>query len=243
MATFVKKKLRIAPSIFAADFGKLADEAKRIADSGADAIHVDLMDGHFVPNLTLGPKALAAINCATDLFLDVHIMVYNPYDYVERLIENGANGITFHFEATEDVEDTLQFIRRCNAKAGLAFCPETSVSMIPKYLDKCDKILLMTVNPGFGGQAFIPDILEKIEFTRDLCNKLQIRDGGKSIGVDTPADDPVRELGDFLIQVDGGINLETAKQCIDAGANDIVAGTYLFEGDMASKINQFRELG
>lgn len=167
----------IEPSIFAADFGHLADEAKRVEQAGADAIHFDIMDGHFVPNLSLSPKGLAAINRATDLYLDVHIMVYNPFDYVERLIENGADCITFHVEATEDVEATLDYIRKCGVHVGLAFCPETSESLIPKYLDKCDKILLMTVHPGFGGQAFIPEVLDKIEFARGLCDKLNIRKG------------------------------------------------------------------
>lgn len=238
----MKKKITISPSIFAADFTRLGDEAKRIEDAGADAIHFDIMDGHFVPNLSLSPKALAAVNRATDLFLDVHIMVYNPFDYVERLIEAGADHITFHFEATEDIEDTIDFVRKCGKTVGLAYCPETSDSMIPKYLDKVDKILIMTVNPGFGGQAFIPEMVEKVKFVRGLCDRLNIRQGGKSIGIETPKDDPIRQLGDFAIQVDGGINQETAKLCIEAGANDIVAGTYLFEGDMGSKIKAMRSL-
>jgi ribulose-phosphate 3-epimerase len=217
----MKNKVLIAPSIFAADFGKLADEAKRIEDAGADSIHVDVMDGHFVPNLSLSPRALAAINRATNLPLDVHIMVYNPYDYIERLIEAGADGITFHFEATEDIDDTLAYIKRCGKKAGLAFCPETSLSMIPKYLNKCDMILIMTVHPGFGGQPFLNDMLEKIEFTRDLANKCNL---------------------DVDIQVDGGITQETAKLCQRAGANVFVAGTYLFEGDMATKIKELRSI-
>lgn len=231
-----RKKICIEPSIFAGDFGKIADEAKRIEDAGADAIHVDIMDGHFVPNLSLSPKALAAINRSTKLYLDVHIMVYNPYDYIENLVECGADSITFHFEATEAIEDTISYIRKCNVKAGLAFCPDTSESLVVKYLDKCDLILLMTVHPGFGGQSFMPEMLEKIRFTRKTCDKLDIRRGGI-----TPQTEEEKKLPAFDIQVDGGIDAETGKLCIEAGANRLVAGTYLFqEDDMANRIKILR---
>lgn len=218
--------IQVEPSILSGNFGRLADEAKRIEDSGADAIHIDIMDGHFVPNLTLGPRAVAAINKETDLFLDVHVMIYNPFEFIERFVQAGADRITFHLEATEDVEDTLNYIRRCNVQAGLAFCPETSESLIPKYLDKCDLILLMTVNPGFGGQAFMPEVLEKIKFTRDICTKLNIRRGGI---VPKEGDKEAAQLPPFDIQVDGGIDPQTGLQCVEAGANVLVAGTYLFK--------------
>ncbi len=212
------KHIRVNPSILSADFGYIADEVKRLEDAGADEIHIDIMDGHFVPNLTMGPKMCAAINSATDLFLDVHIMAYNPFDYIERFVQSGADRITFHLEATEDVEDTLNFIRKCNIEAGLAICPETSETLVTKYLDKCDLLLLMTVHPGFGGQEFIPDVLEKVSMMRSICDKINLRKGGKT-GEGLPP---------FDIQVDGGINKETAKRCFDAGANVFVAGSSIF---------------
>lgn len=214
----------VAPSILSGDFGHLADAAKKAEDAGADVLHLDIMDGHFVPNLTFGPKAVAAIDRATSLFLDVHLMIYNPFDYVERFVEAGADRITFHFEATEDVSETLEYIRRCNKEAGLAFSPETSFSMIPKYLNQCDLILIMTVHPGFGGQKFIPESIEKIQLTRNLCNQLRIRKGGQVLKDGQDVD----SLPPFAIQVDGGINSETAKLCVDAGANVLVSGDYLY---------------
>ncbi len=228
---------KIFPSIIAADFGCLADEAKRIEQAGADGIHVDIMDGHFVPNLTLGPAALAAIKKATSLFMDVHIMVYRPFDYIERLVESGADCITFHFEATEDVEDTLNFIKKCGVKAGLAFRPETSESFILKYLHLCDKTLLMTVNPGFGGQAFLPEVLPKVSFTRNLTEKLRIQEGG---GYAKKGENSYKP---YDIEVDGGINLETAKAVVKAGANELVVGTFLFEKgrDMEKTIRELKQ--
>lgn len=228
-----KFQVQICPSILSGDFGKLAEEAKRVEEAGADAIHIDIMDGHFVPNLTLGPQAVGAIRKATKCFLDVHIMIYNPFDYIEAFAANGADRITFHFEATEDVEDTIAFIRKCGKKAGLAFRPETSFSMVPKYIDQCDLILLMTVSPGFGGQKFMPEVLEKVRLTRAACDKRGIRQGGivkKGVTMDP-----------FDIQVDGGINMETGRQCVEAGANVLVSGSFLFsQKDLKKAIDHLR---
>ena len=230
---FVPDQIQVFPSILSGDFGRLADEAKKLEQAGADGIHIDIMDGHFVPNLTLGPRAVAAINKATPLFLDVHIMIYNPFDYIEAFAEAGADRITFHFEATEDVEDTLAFIRRCGKKAGLAFRPETSFSMVPKYLEKCDLVLLMTVSPGFGGQKFMPEVIEKIQLTREYCDRHRIRQGG----IVSEQGIPLESMPPFDIQVDGGINQETARECIQAGANVLVSGNYLFtQPEMAKAI-------
>ena len=221
----------VQPSILAADFGRLEEEVRRVEQAGADGIHVDIMDGHFVPNLSLGPRILAALRRATSLFLDVHIMVYHPFDYVERLVESGADGITFHIEATEDVEETLRYIRRCNCKAGLAFCPDTSESFVPRYLGQCDKLLFMTVQPGFGGQAFLERVLAKVRLARQLCDRLHLRQSGSL--------DP--KLPPFAIQVDGGINEKTASLCVSSGANHLVAGTYLFSGQgMQDKIERLK---
>lgn len=218
-----KHQILVAPSILAGDFARLGEEAKRMEAAGADMIHIDIMDGHFVNNLTMGPNAVAALNRETELFLDVHIMVYNPFDYIERLVESGADRITFHFEATEAVEETLEYIRKCNVEAGLAFCPETSGSLVAPFLDKCDLILLMTVHPGFGGQKFIEDVVSKISLTREMLNTRSIGAHGKKVEKDQLLEDPMP------IEVDGGIDEETAKKCIDAGANVLVSGTYLFK--------------
>ena len=213
-----KHRSLVYPSILSGDFGRLAEEAGRIEQAGADAIHIDVMDGHFVPNLTLGPRAVEAIRRASGLFLDVHLMIYNPYDFIEMFVKAGAHRITFHFEATEDVEDTIDFIHKCGIQAGVAFRPETSFEMVPKYLHLCDLVLLMTVSPGFGGQKFMPQVVKKVAMARDYCNR--------------------NKLPDMLIQVDGGINLDTVGECVKAGANVLVSGDFLFKqsSDLAKGI-------
>jgi ribulose-phosphate 3-epimerase len=216
----MKNEIKIAPSILSCDFAHLYDEVKKIENAKADAIHIDVMDGHFVPNITMGPKIVAAINRSTNLFLDVHLMIYNPFEYIESFIEAGADLITFHFEATEDVEDTLNYIKKCGKKAGLAFNPETSFSLAAKYLQLCDLILLMSVNPGFGGQKFIPSVLEKIKMAKDFKEDMNLK---------------------YDIQVDGGIDLENTIKCKKMGADFIVSGTYLFSiNDMKDGITKLK---
>jgi len=203
----MKDEIKIAPSILACDFNHLYDEIKKIENSLAEAIHLDVMDGHFVPNITIGPKFVAAVKRSTKLFLDVHLMIYNPFDYIEKFVEAGADLITFHFEATEDIEDTINYIKKCGKKVGLAFNPETSFPLATKYLEKCDLVLFMSVHPGFGGQKFIPSVLEKIQLAKKLKDDLNLN---------------------FDIQIDGGINDQTAFRCKQKGANFLVSGTYLF---------------
>lgn len=199
-----QEKIKIYPSILAGDFGHLANEAKRAERGGADGLHLDVMDGHFVPNLTFGPKAVAAVNRATDLFLDVHLMIYNPFEFVEKFVEAGADRITFHLEATEDVIGTISYIHKCGVQAGVALCPETSAEMVDRLIEQMDALLIMSVKPGFGGQTFMPQALDKIQFVRKMAPYLPI-------------------------QVDGGINDKTGAKCVAAGATELVAGTYLYK--------------
>lgn len=213
----------ILPSLLSCNFANLTQEIKRLEELDIKGLHLDVMDGHFVKNFALGPQIIKATRQITSLFLDVHLMIYNPIDYIDIFVEAGANRITIHLEASEDTEDTLKYIQSCGLEAGLAFCPETSVSFIPQYLPLCDLLLLMTVSPGFGGQKFKPEVLEKISFAWEQSNLLKKKQGGNPSLDDAPHNIP--------IQVDGGITPETARLCQESGATELVVGSYLMQAD------------
>ncbi len=207
----------------AADWGRFADEARLCVEAGSEILHLDVMDGHFVPNLSMGPDMVAAVKRAVPkAILDIHLMVYNPDRYIENFVKMGADEITFHLEATEDVEYVLKYIRTCNRSPGLAIRPETSESLVFPYLTLVDKILVMTVDPGFGGQAFLPDMLSKVEGIYEVCKK-------SKLSID--------------IQVDGGINYETGRASVEKGANRLVIGTdYFRQKDRKKAVQHYNEL-
>jgi ribulose-phosphate 3-epimerase len=201
--------VRIAPSILSADFGRLAEEVKAITDAGADYVHVDVMDGRFVPNITIGPLVVEAVKRATSLPLDVHLMIVEPEKYIEAFAKAGADIITVHQETCPHLHRTLQQIRAAGAKPSVVLNPSTPLSAIEEVLGDVDQILLMSVNPGFGGQAFIESTVDKVRRLRAMLD--------------------ARGLQKVEIEVDGGINAETAKKVVAAGANVLVAGNAVFK--------------
>lgn len=199
--------IKIAPSILSADFSRLGEEIKDVEKGGADYIHVDVMDGHFVPNITIGPLIVEAIRPITSLPLDVHLMIENPDQYIPTFAKAGADIITVHVETCPHLHRTIQLIKSQGIKAGVVLNPHTPVSMIEHVLEDIDMVLLMTVNPGFGGQKFIHSVLPKIKQVADMVHERNLQ---------------------VEIEVDGGVNVETAKLCVEAGANVLVAGSAVY---------------
>lgn len=213
------KKIQIAPSILSADFSQLGNEIKRLEEGGADMIHVDVMDGHFVPNLTIGPPVIKNLRKHTKLFFDVHLMISPVHKYIKNYADAGADIITIHPEATENLENSINHIKELNKKVGVSLNPDTKISIISELLEKIDLVLIMSVFPGFGGQKFMPEVVEKIKNLKKIQKE--------------------KELS-FDIEVDGGINFSNSKIVIEAGANILVSGTTIFKennGDIKKNID------
>ena len=218
------KKIQISPSILSADFSNLEKDIKKLETAGADMIHVDVMDGHFVPNITIGPPVIKALRNKTSLPFDVHLMISPVHKYIKDFANAGADIITIHPEATPNLQESIDEIRSFKKKVGISLNPDTKIDIVENYLDKVDLILIMSVYPGFGGQKFISDVLEKIKSLKNLKDKKKLN---------------------FDIEVDGGINFSNFKSVIDAGANVLVSGTTIFKennGDIKKNIDFLKSI-
>ena len=213
------KNIQISPSILSADFSQLGAEIKRLEEGGADMIHVDVMDGHFVPNLTIGPPVIKALRKHCSLKFDVHLMISPVHKYIKAYADAGADIITIHPEATQNLGNSIKTIQDLEKKVGVSLNPESKIELISEYLEQIDLVLIMSVNPGFGGQKFMPEVLDKIKQLKKIQEEKKIS---------------------FDIEIDGGINFENCKIAIEAGANILVSGTTIFKsngGDIKKNIN------
>ena len=216
------KKIQISPSILSADFSQLGNEIKRLEEGGADMIHVDVMDGHFVPNLTIGPPVIRSLRKYTKLIFDVHLMISPVHKYIKDYVEAGADIITIHPEATENLEESISYINKLGKKVGVSLNPNTPIKIIEKLLNKINLVLIMSVYPGFGGQKFIPGVVDKIKDLKKIKDEKKLS---------------------FDIEVDGGINFDNSKIVIEAGANILVSGTAIFKnnkGDIKKNIETLK---